>query len=85
MYAQELETLATNEWGGGEGEERMEGGGEGDEWMEGEGGEGEGGMEGGGEGEKGMEGWGEVMKKKNSFWHKNAKVKTVMQYEFKDL
>ena len=48
------------------------------------GGEGEERMEGGGEGEKGMEGWGEVMKK-NCFWHKNAKVKTAMQYKFKDL
>ena len=43
-------------------------------------------MEGGvGEGEEGMEGWGEVMKKKTCFWHKNAKVKTAMQYKFKDL
>ena len=38
-----------------------------------------------GEGDERMEGWGEVMKKKTCFWHKNAKVKTAMQYKFKDL
>ena len=63
----------------------LEGGGEGEERMESGGREGEKGMEGEGEGEERMEGWGEVMKKKTCFWHKNAKVKTAMQYKFKDL